>query len=167
MRTYRFKSLSMKSAVSADAEKRRSDLAPEATPRAGTMSYDMDSVRDHVMELSWTRFVMCRSWVSSFFLALLAVLLGFALIYGIMVIFMKVDMASSGGGLVGRLFILSALFSLLVLWAAIGIPAALKSLKWDTVVRERGNGGWRIVDEDKWERFSRILRITQEKEAER
>jgi len=76
---------------------------------------------------------------------------------------MKADMSFAGGG-AGRLFILFFVLSCASLWLAMGIPAAIRSLKFEFVVKERGKGNWKILDGGEWDRFCRMLKMEQDRQ---
>jgi hypothetical protein len=44
-----------------------------------------------------------------------------------------------------------------------GIPAAIRNLKLDFVVKERGRGNWKILDEREWDRFCRMRKMEQDR----
>jgi hypothetical protein len=138
-------------------------MVPDPAGVPGKISYDMDSVRDHTMEFRVSDFLLCRSWILNFFIALMAVVLVFALVYGVLVIGMKVDMSIAGGG-AGRLFIVFFLLSFIILWLALGIPAAFRSLKFNFVIKERGKGNWKILDSGEWDRFCRMRKLEQDRQ---
>ena len=139
-------------------------MVPDPAGGPGKISYDMNSVRDHVMEFRIADFLLRRSWLWNLFFAIMAVALVFALIYGVLVIGMKADMGFTGGG-AGRLFLIFFLLSCVILWLAMGIPAAIRSLKFEFVVKERGKGNWKILDEGEWDRFCRMRKMEQERQV--
>jgi hypothetical protein len=144
-RTYNLKSLSM---------------VPDPTGDAKKFSYDMNSIRDHAMNVKATQFFLCPAWIPNFFLALMAVALVFALAYGVLVIGMKVDMS---GSLARNIFIFSAVALFFILWLAMGTPAVIRRMKLDFVMQERGKGSWKIVDESEWDHFSRMRQLEQDR----
>ncbi len=144
-RTYNFKSLPMVPDPSGDARK---------------FSYDMNAVRDHATGFSSSKFLLCPAWIPNFFLALMGIALLFALLYGLLVIGMKMDL---GGGLARNVFILSAVALFFILWVVLGMPAVVRKLKWNHVVQERGKGSWKIIDENEWDHFCRMRQLEQER----
>lgn len=144
-RTYSFKSVPM---------------IPDTSGETKAISYDMGGVRDHAAAFSLSGFLLCPSWITNFFLAFLAVALVSALVFGFLLIGLKVDMS---GGSARAAFIAGAVILFLLLWFFIGAPAAIRRLKWDHVVKERGTGSWKIVDDADWERFCRMRRLEQDR----
>ncbi len=160
-RTYRFRSIMLAPVASGEQEKAVYDIVTGRTVKAGGFDYDMESVHSHAIELGPARIFGCRTWIPALLIALMAVILPFILIYGTLVLFMKVDMGLAGTA--GRSFAISMVLFFIVIWLALGVPAAVKKLKLDFVIGERGKGNWRIVDEDKWERFELMLRLARER----
>jgi hypothetical protein len=125
------------------------------------ISYDMESVQSHDIQLRLGRFLLCRSWILNFFISLMAVLLIVSLVYGVLYIGMK--SGAGNGGSAGSLFILFPTLTFFILWLSLGVPSALKRLKMDFVLKERGNGNWKIIDDTRWDNFCRMNRIAQER----
>jgi hypothetical protein len=146
-RMYHFKSLPM---------------VPDPSGDPGKISYDMENVRDHAMEFTFADFILCRSWITNFFIALMAVIIVFALAYGALVLGMKVDMGP--GGTARGIFMLIMALSFIALWAMLGIPAAFRNLKWDFTVRERGKGNWKIIDDAGWEKFLKMRKLEKDRQ---
>ncbi|HOT44212.1 MAG TPA: hypothetical protein PLM53_06200 [Spirochaetota bacterium] len=144
-RTYRLKSLPMVPDPSGDAKK---------------FSYDMNAVRDHDMNIGAAKFLLCPAWIPSFFMSLMAVALVSALAYGLLVIGMKVDL---GAGSAGTIFVLTAVALFFLLWVVLGVPAVTRRLKHDFVMRERGKGIWKVVDEGEWDHFCRMRKLEEER----
>jgi hypothetical protein len=136
-------------------------MVPDQADHSGKISYDMESVRDHEMEFRMADFFLRPSWISNLFIAIMALALVFALVYGVLVIGMKADMSFTGGG---RLFILFFMLSCIILWLAMGVPAAIRSLKLQFVIKERGKGNWKILDEEQWDRFCRMRKMEQDRQ---
>jgi hypothetical protein len=137
-------------------------MVPDPADDSGKLSYDMESVRDHDMEFRIGDFLLSRSWLWNLFIAFMVVALVFALAYGALVIGMKTDMSFTGGG-GGRIFAICFAVACLTLWLAMGIPAAIRNLKLDFVVKERGRGNWKILDEREWDRFCRMRKMEQDR----
>ncbi|MBN1495458.1 MAG: hypothetical protein JXA07_01735 [Spirochaetes bacterium] len=137
-------------------------MAPDPSGEKGEIAYDMETVREHTLDVTPARLLLCRSWMANFFIALMAVLIVFALVYGLLVIGMKIDM---GAGSAGRfLFGLAAALSFLALFVGLGTPAAIKTLKQDLVVRERGKGAWKLIDEKGWAMFVKMRNMEKERQ---
>jgi hypothetical protein len=145
-RAYAFKSLS---------------IVPDPSGETQHISYNMESARDHVLNVQMRDFVLCRTWIMNFFISLMTVSLVSALIYGVLVIAVKANMGS-GSVLRSVLPVFMAL-ACIALWLFLGIPSAIRRLKMELVTRERGQGNWKIIDEKDWEHFCRIVKIADER----
>jgi len=54
-------------------------------------------------------------------------------------------------------------------WVLLSVKGAIANKKRLTVINQRGNGNWRIVDEADWEKFQKLMDIakkSREKEIE-
>lgn len=136
-------------------------MVTDFSGKSPDISYDMESVQSHDMELRTGAFLLCPSWILNFFISLMAVLLIFSLIYGGLYIRMRSGGAS--GSPAGNMFILFAVLTFFILWLSLGIPSALKRLKMEFVVKERGKGSWKIIDESRWDNFCRMNKIATER----
>lgn len=165
-RVYRYKSILMVPEKPVDDGSAAYGGAVDTEKKAGKITYDPASAREHVLEAGPAHFLFCRSWIQSFLIALLAVIIVSAVAYGFMVVGLKVDFASPGGSLAGKMLICSMLLLFIAVLLAVGVPAAVKRLKLDLVLSERGPGAWKIVDSAKWGHFERLLRLAREREEE-
>jgi len=123
-----------------------------------------DTVEDHSLNVSIVEIVKNKSWIVNFFLTLMIIGALFALIYGILVIGIKIDFQSNNGLFIKKIFLSSMIFSYLALWIGLSIPSSIKNIKQSFVNNARGKGNWKIVDEKDWEYFSRLLALSEKKE---
>jgi len=136
-------------------------MVPDPSQRTREFSYDISKAGDHFLEVDLRGFLRCRSWTQNIIISVMAVILVFVLIYGVLVIGFKADM---GSGTTARLVFLAFIApAFIVFLLALGIPAAVKTLKSDLVISERGQENWKIVDEKDWERFSRFVKLAEER----
>ena len=166
-RIYRFKSIPMATERPVDDGSAAYGGAPEPERQKGKITYDLAGAREHVLEAGPAHFLFSRSWIQSFIIALLAVALLFAVAYGFMVIGLKVDFGTPGGALAGKAVLLALLAAFIAILLAVGMPAAVRRIKLDRVVRERGAGSWKIVDSAEWDRFETMLRLAREREEKK
>ncbi|MBN2080241.1 MAG: hypothetical protein JW838_14825 [Spirochaetes bacterium] len=162
-REHRFTSILLAPARGGEAEREVYDPATGKKSRRSFLSYDPESARRHVMEIGPGMVFSCRSWVSSALLSLLVAAPISVLAAGILVIGLKMDL-NPIASVAGRVFIASMALSYALILLAIGVPAAVRRLKYDLVEKERGPGNWKIVADDRWERFERMLRLKGEGE---
>jgi hypothetical protein len=166
-RVYRFKSILMSTETPVDDGSAAYGGAPGTDQQKGKITYNLEAAREHVLEAGPAHFLFCRSWIQSFIIALLAVVILSAIAYGFLVIGMKVDFGTPGGALAGKLTILALLLVFIAVLLAVGIPAAVRRIKSDLVVSERGPGAWKIVDAAGWDQFERMLRLAREREEKK
>ncbi|RPI97767.1 MAG: hypothetical protein EHM32_00845 [Spirochaetales bacterium] len=126
--------------------------------RTGALSFDIANAHDHVLNGGPGDFLMNRSWIASFFISLMAIIPLSALIYGIITIGLNVDINQILGW-----FIISCVLAFLMLLAMVGTPASVRRIKWELVIKERGAGNWKIIDDSAWENFTRMIRLVEER----
>ncbi len=136
-------------------------IVPDPSGKTREITYDIGSARAHSLELGLRDIMLCRSWVQNIIISLMAVILAFVLIYGVFVIGFRTDMGA--GTVAFRVLAFCMALSFIVLSLAMGVPSAVRRFKSDLVIRERGQGNWKIVDEKDWERFCRIVRLAEER----
>jgi hypothetical protein len=125
------------------------------------IKYSMESARDHSMEFRMREFLLCRSWILNFFISLMAVIMVSAFIYGVLIIGLKADMSS--GSTPRILFLLFMALSFIALLLSLGIPSAIKRLKMEFVIKERGQDNWKIVNDRDWDHFRRLIKIAEDR----
>lgn len=166
-RIYRFKSILMIPETPVDDGSAAYGGDPDRERKTGKIVYDPASVREHVLEAGPAHFLFCRSWIQSFLIVLLAVVIIFAIVYGFLVVGLKIDFGTPGGALAGRIYLFTLLLTFIVILLTVGLPAAVRRIKADLVVTERGPGAWKIVDDEKWVNFERMLRLAREREEKK
>lgn len=159
-REHRFTSILLAPARGGEAEREVYDPATGKKTRMSFLSYDPESARRHVMEIGPGMVFSCRSWISSALLSLLVVAPLSILASGVLVIGLKADLNPTASA-AGRVFIASMVLSYTLVLLGIGVPAAVRRLKRDFVEKERGPGNWKIVADDRWERFQKMLRLKE------
>ncbi len=134
-------------------------IVPDRRRKPDTLTFDVENARDHVLSISPANFILNRSWMSSLLISLMAIIPLAALMYGIITMGLSIDIHKALPW-----FILSCVAAFLMLLALVGIPASLRRLKWDLVVKERGAGNWKIIDDTDWENFTRMIRLAEERQ---
>jgi len=133
-------------------------IVPDRRRTTDILTFDPANARDHVLVPSPGDVLLNRSWISSVSIALMAMAPLAALVYGGLAVGSGIDMAKALPW-----FVVSCVATFLVLLATIGIPASLRRLKWDLVVKARGAGNWKIIDATAWENFTRMIRLAEER----
>lgn len=127
----------------------------DRSARKTRMEYDMNSVRDHHLEIPLAEILSDRSWKSSFFLTVMIVGGVLGLLYILLTITFRLTDAGSPAGY-RSFFAAGGALLFLGLWPALSIPAAFARKKSEHVTATRGEGVWKLVDEGEWERFHRL-----------
>ncbi len=132
-------------------------LPADRLGKTGLVMFDMDTIKDHLLEAGPRLLFLNRSWISTVLISIMILVPLFALIYGIAAIGFNVNMRSAT-----PVVIFAFIVALVLLASAMGYPASIRRLKWDLVVKERGGGNWKLVDDSEWERFTRMIQIAEE-----
>jgi len=153
MKTYKFKSIQVN-----NVEKHIGNTGMTRME----MEFDMESIRDHNLDLDFKMIFTDRAWIPNFFLAFMIIFAIFALAYGILSAGFKLDFTGSDGAPILTIYISLLVISFLGLWSLLSIPGARKNIKRKHVEKERGKGTWKLVDENKWDQFYRLLTIKKD-----
>jgi hypothetical protein len=138
----------------------------DKTRRPVKLTFDIENAMSHSFSLTPLEFCRNRAWIRGLFITLMIVFPLFALVYGFLSMVMEITIWSPGQVFIRTVFF-GAFFAMFVLlWVGISIPAVIKDRKWQTVVNERGKGNWKIIDDNKWERFLYLIKLAEEKEEE-
>ncbi|HSV96614.1 MAG TPA: hypothetical protein VLM75_06735 [Spirochaetota bacterium] len=133
-------------------------IVPDRRRKPDTITFDVENARDHVLSISPGNFFINRSWISSFLISLMAIIPLAALVYGVITMGLSLDVNRALPW-----FILSCVVAFITLLALVGTPASVRRLKWDLVVKERGAGNWKIIEDTDWENFTRMIRLAEER----
>lgn len=120
----------------------------------------------HTIELSTRDILTDRAWRTGLFISLMVCFGVFGIIYGLMLVVMKKTLAGDSGAMIRAIYFAAAFITCAVLWFIITLKTGLRNKKRDTVEKERGKGNWRIVDEEEWEKFIRLLNAAKKKREE-
>lgn len=150
MKTFNYKFRSIKSQI---VEKENRVTKKTVT----RLEFDRESIEQHELKVTLKDIFSHKSWIINFFLASMIMIPIASLIYAILKIGLKINFTHTSH----LIFIIlnSSLF--IIIWSAIAIPSSIKNLKKDFVQNLRGKGNWKIIDEDKWDKFFKLLNISQ------
>ncbi|HPI13044.1 MAG TPA: hypothetical protein PK875_02505 [Spirochaetota bacterium] len=126
--------------------------------KTNILTFDLESARNHVLIINMGHLLANRSWISSVSIALMVAIPLAVLAYGGLAIGSGIDMAKAVPWVV-----VSGVAVFLALLATIGIPASVRRLKWELVIKERGAGNWKLIEEADWEKFTRMIRLAEER----
>jgi hypothetical protein len=119
------------------------------------LNYDISSAMEHRIVPGLKDIFQVRLWAQGFFISLMIVSALAAIVYGLSKFF-------SGMGLERYMAAAAAVYIFLfsILWIIFSLPSVIKNIKADYTRSVRGQGDWRIVDENKWGNFSRMLTLS-------
>lgn len=141
----------------------------------GTVFYKMviemdeSTIAEHELNLSAADIISDRAWIMNFFFSFMSVGGIGAILYGLIYIGYGRGAEPGLWGLLSGIYFTCAAVVFAVLWVFLSVRGAIANRKRSLVEKERGKGNWRIVDEDKWDEFYRLLQISKksrEKELE-
>ena len=130
------------------------------------LEMDENSVAQHTIELSFNEIIKDSAWILYFFLSFMSVAFIGGLIYGLLYIGLERMMEPASWNKLEVVFLIITVLIFLVLWIFLSFRGSVEHLKREFVEKERGNGNWRIVDEDKWETFHKLLMISKRKKEQ-
>ncbi len=129
------------------------------------MEFDTDSVAEHSIEVSLADIMKNRSWLFGFFLSVMCNGALFSLIYAGAVLGFGLNISSPESATFRTVFFAGLFISFILIWILFAVPFAIKNIKKETVINERGSGSWKVIDQEKWPAFKRLLDINKDKEC--
>lgn len=138
-------------------------------PQTGafSMKFDAESVKEHTIEISFRDIVKNRAWVISCFISIMCNTAVFGLVYAAAALGLGLEFSSPESASFRIIFFSGMVFSFLIFWSVFAVPGAVKNIKHDTVINERGTGPWKIVDQKKWPAFKRLLELSEKNRENR
>lgn len=122
---------------------------------------DESTIAEHELNLSPADIIADWSWLMNFFLAFMSVGGIGAVIFGLAYMGYGRDADPASWNSFSRIFFISITLLFLIVWISLSVRGAIANKKRAFVDRERGKGNWRIVDENKWDEFYRLLQIAK------
>ena len=126
------------------------------------LEYNQDSIESHQLEVTLTNLIIHKSWIINFFLSIMIIAPLASLAYATFKIGLNVKFDST----VIVPFLIITLIIFIIIWISIAIPSSIKNLKKDHVINLRGKGNWKIIDENKWDKFYKLLNIPKEEDKQ-
>jgi len=133
------------------------------------LEMDESTIAEHELKLSAGDIITDWSWLLNFFLAFMSVGGVSAVIFGLAYMGYGRGAEPASWDTFSTIFFGAVIIIFAAVWAFLSVRGAIANKKRSLVEKERGKGNWRIVDEDKWEEFYRLLQIakkSREKELE-
>ncbi len=130
---------------------------------------DETTVMDHELNLSAMDILKDSAWIINFFLTFLSVG-GIAILFlGLGYLTLGKENSPEQWKTFTNLLIMASTIIFIFTWVLLSVKGAIANKKRLTVISQRGNGNWRIVDEADWEKFQKLMDIakkSREKEIE-
>jgi len=132
------------------------------------MEMDDTAVEKHTLILTIKDILNDSAWITQFILSLMIVAaVSGVLLAGVYVGFGR-TMESSAWKMIVLVFITIDIIVIVILWIYLATKVSIENKKRELVVRQRGAGNWRLVDESKWDSFFRLLMIAKnQRESEK
>jgi hypothetical protein len=130
---------------------------------------DESTIKQHELKLSAGAIIADWSWLLNFFLAFMSVGGISAVIFGLAYMGYGRGAEPASWDRFSSVFVIIVILIFMAVWTFLSARGAVANKKRAYVEAERGKGNWRIVDENKWDEFYRLLQIakkSREKELE-
>ena len=80
---------------------------------------------------------------------------------------LKIDIMAPNNSEILTIIILFFTGLYIVIMTVLSVPGVIKDMMWQSVVDDRGKGNWKVVDDDKWDKFYTMCKLVEEREKER
>jgi hypothetical protein len=133
------------------------------------LEMDESTIAEHELKLSAGDIIADWSWLLNFFLAFMSVGGIAAVVFGLAYMGYGRGAEPASWDTFSSVFFIAVILIFSVVWIFLSVRGAVENKKRAFVDKQRGKGNWRIVDEDKWDEFYRLLQIakkSREKELE-
>ena len=140
------------------------EIDPTSSVEAGQirsykLNFDRESKKHHQIAINFKDFIKNKSiLISSFFITIMPLAILFGLIYSILTIGLEIDFKSDILFLNMLYLIIIVLFFLIFL--LIVYYRAINNIMIEYVKEERGQGEWKLMNVEKWEKFDRLLKLS-------
>ncbi len=135
---------------------------PDGPPLIKT-TYDIDNAKEHALSLGISDFLFTLHWVPSLFLSIMTAGFFLAVIYGLLRIVSVIDLLKHSTGSGEQIFIAVSCIAIFITWIVTTALVVIRSGKKRLVVKDRGQGNWKLIDKKKWHSFVKLYRIREEK----
>jgi hypothetical protein len=133
------------------------------------LEMDESTIAEHELKLTAGDIIADWSWLLNFFLAFMSVGGIAAVVFGLAYMGYGRGAEPASWDTFSSVFFITVILIFSVVWIFLSVRGATENKKRAFVDKQRGKGNWRIVDEDKWDEFYRLLQIakkSREKELE-
>ncbi|HOS40941.1 MAG TPA: hypothetical protein PLG31_14495 [Spirochaetota bacterium] len=127
------------------------------------MKFDVDGAMRHELVMRAKDFVDPGAWLMGLFFSALGAGFALVVIYGILYLAGAVNLTGAAWGGAEIAYLSSALVLFVSCWAGSSVFLAIRRARTALIERDRGEGNWKLVDEEKWERYTTMLRLAAER----
>ena len=127
------------------------------------IEFEMDdtTIEQHTIELTLLDIFKDSAWIIGFALSLMISAAVFFLSFGGVYLMYGKTIEQSTWDLTKIIFIASGILLFLILLIFFTVKFSIQNKKKGHVEKLRGKGNWKIVDEEKWDNFYRLLMISK------
>lgn len=136
-------------------------IVPHLEEPVTVKEMDENSIEKHRLEITFKDIVRHSAWMIYFLLSFMVTAVYSGLLYAAFYFLLK-NGVSPSLPIANKVFlIVSSVFLFAALWGFFSIKGGIAGKKRSFVVSKRGEGNWKLIDEDKFENFYRLLLISK------
>lgn len=129
------------------------------------MVIEMDdtAIEEHTLELTVKDILRDSAWITNFFLSLMITAAVSGGLFTVLYISAGKSMEQDALNITKIIFLCIALIAFAAIWIFLAVKTSVGNKKRKFVEQKRGSGNWKIVDENDWDKFYRLLMIAKNK----
>ena len=124
---------------------------------------DENSIEKHRLEITLTDIIRKGTWLINFFLSIMVTAVYAGIVFAAFFLFAKNSHTFSLPLQHKVFFIFSSVVLFIGLWLFFSIRGGIVKAKREFVFAARGEGNWKIINENKFDNFYRLLLISKKK----
>jgi len=130
------------------------------------MEMDENSIKKHKLEITLADIIRNGTWLINFFLSIMVTAAYAGIVFAVFFLFSKNSQTFSLPLQHKVFFIFSSVVIFAGLWIFFSIRGGIEKAKREFVIAERGEGIWKIINENKFDNFYRLLLISKKRKSE-
>jgi hypothetical protein len=138
-------------------------IHPHSGDTVTVLEMDENSIEKHKVEISFFDLIRNGTWLINFFLSIMITAVHGGIVFAAFSIFVKNSNSDSLSLQHIAIIIISSAVLFLGLWVFFSIRGGIAKIKREFVIAERGDGNWKIINENKYDNFYRLLLISKKK----
>lgn len=151
-RVFEFRSIKIN-----DVEK----IVPHLEEPVTVREMDENSIEKHRLEITFFDIIQNSAWLMYFFLSIMVTAVYSGILYTGFYFFSKNSSSNSLSTEHQIFLIISSVLLFIVLWGFFSIKGGIAGKKRSFVISERGDGIWKLINENKFDNFYRLLLISK------